>query len=375
MIATYQKHEQAVERVGGAAGLALLVYVSGLLTLYPTEWRLVVPIAIFIVGCASLPSAYLLTVAAIGYPLATLSIYFAALFLAVAIIPMWYALHNIWAVLFIAAAPFLGGVGLGLVAPLAAGLLMSRREGLIVGGGSYFSLWLVGALTYPPDTSHAAGPLDALQGRFGGANSFETIGGVLGPLNPNSTVLLDNLLHTAIWAAAGYAVAVAADFGAERAERRARLRLFDNHDSGFIVAQIAWHALLPLALGGAILTLGLSLIPALLSRPLNNVGADLLNYGSAVLLGGLLALTLWLALWRLRQPFSAPTPNPSRREGKDDITHPVARVTQAEHPALPGATRTSVASATLAPRVAAPVEPPARIRPDEGERVIMIEID
>ncbi len=375
MIATYQKHEQVVERVGGAAGLALLVYVSGLLALYPAEWRLVVPVAIFIVGCASLPSAYLLTVAAIGYPLATLSIYFAALFLAVAILPMWYALHNIWAVLLIAAAPLLGGLGLGFVAPLAAGLLMSRREGLIVGGGSYFSLWLLGALTYPPDTSHAAGPLDALQGRFGGANSFETIGRVLGPLNPNSTILLDNILHMAIWAAAGYAVAVVSDFGAEQAERRASLHLFDNRERGFIGAQIAWHALLPLVAGGAILIFGLSLIPALLSRPLNNVGADLLNYGSAVLLGGLLALTLWLALWCLRQPFSAASSNPSRREGSDNSPTPAGRVTQAERPTLPGATRATIASATPAPRVAALAEPPARPRTDDGERVIMIEID
>jgi hypothetical protein len=260
---------------------------------------------------------------------------------------------------------------------------MSRREGLIVGGGSYFSLWLVGALTYPPDTSHAAGPIVALQGRFGGANSFETIGGVLGPLNPNSTILLDNILHTAIWAAAGYLVAVVADYGAQRAEHNASLRLFDNRDGRFIVAQIAWHALLPLAVGGAILTFGLSLLPALLSRPLDNIEVNLLNYGSAALLGTLLALTLWLTLWQLRQPVSPPTPSPSRWEGsaaspslrEGSAAIPAASMAPAERPLLPGATRATVAGVTPVRSVADNAVPPTQLRPDAGERVIMIEID
>ncbi len=365
MIAAYQKHEQVVERVGGAAGLALLVYLSGLLELYPPEWRLVVPIGIFLVGSFALPAAYILSVIAIAYPLASLSIYLAALFLALAIIPMAYALNNIWAVLFICAAPFLNTFGLAFVAPLAAGLLMSRREGLLVGGGSYLSLWMIGAYTYPPDTAHLHGPIDALQGRFGGAGSFETIGKILNPLAPNSSALLNNILHLAIWAAAGYLCAIATDYGAQRAEQVASLNLGnDERDWRYALGQLGWHALFPLAAGGAILVLGLSLMPALLNQPLANLRADLLNYGTSVLLGGLVALTLWLLLWYLRQPLPIA---PQR----------MATMTAAPRPAptLPPVSKptTSTIAATMP---ATPSPPPAPLpRPEASERVIMIEID
>lgn len=379
----YQKYEQAIERIFSALGLALLVYISGLMPLYPAEWRLVVPVAVFIIGCAGVPVAYLLAVTAIAYPLATISIYLAALFLAVAIIPMWYAVHNLWAVLLIAASPLLGGLGLGFVAPLAGGLLMSRREGVISGGGSYLALWMMAALAFPPDTAHMGGPLDALQGRYGGANSFETVGRTFAAFAPQSTTLLNNLLHLAIWAAAGYLCAVAADWGAQRAEQVAGLRLAEKRDLGFALSQIAWHALLPLAVGGLVLTAGLSLVPALLGRPLDNIDANLLNYGAAALLAAAVTLAVWSVLAYLRQPVAL-TPNPAPDSGRGEryttadngrgeiVAQAAEGKAKVERPAIiPSGAVVTVAAATPA----RPVPERSTRRPDEGERVIMIEID
>lgn len=200
-----RRHLSSVERVLVAAGLAILLY--QLLTFfpaYPSPWEVVLTTMIFVVMLWSPPVAYFLAVFAAVYPLYTVSLYLAVLFLVVALLGQRVFIHNLGATLLVLLAPWLAQFQLAWLAPLLGGLWWGKSGGAWVGALS--ALWsqvLFGMTGLPPDLLAALGTApvtSTLVTRFGPANSLETLQLLVGPLAPTPTLLLYHLLQITLWA-------------------------------------------------------------------------------------------------------------------------------------------------------------------------------
>ncbi len=368
----YQKHELVIGRLASAGALAGLVYLSGLLVLYPAEWQLVVPLAVFVAGTLATPWGYAFAVASLAYPLLMVSPYLCALFLAVTVIPLGWVVRHIWVAILVAASPLLIGYGLGFLAPLLCGLIISKRAGLVAGLGARVWLTLLASFSYGPGANTPQG-VDALRTRFANAGSFGTVANIIAPFFPGSVGLLANILQLVAWAAAGYLVGLLADWGAQRAEARAQFSFSQPQkgDTLFAVEQIGWRAILPLLVGVAILVLGLSYLPALLNQPLTGVQTDLAAYGLAAASSALVALGCWLLLWYLRQPVAV-----LGLRGADFGISRTGSIAKPKQPATAAPPPVRVAPPTTQlDRPASQPQKQALKAQSSDERVIMIEID
>lgn len=205
-----------LERLLVAAGLSGLLY--GLmisLPVYPTNWDLVILAAVFVVALWWPGAAYLIAVAAAAYPLYTLSLYIAVLFLAIALLGQRVFIHNLGAMVLVLAAPWLARYNLAWAVPLLGGLWWGAAGGAWMGGLS--ALWgqvAAGMAGLNPDWLVLIGTSPTIAGvaqRFGEANSLDTLRLILEPLAPNTTLLLYHLLQVVAWAAVGGLVGALAD--------------------------------------------------------------------------------------------------------------------------------------------------------------------
>ncbi len=197
-----------LERLLVAAGLSGLVYgLMSALPVYPTNWDLVILAAIFVVALWSPAAAYFIAVAAAAYPLYTLSLYVAVLFLAIALLGQRIFIHNLGGLVLVLAAPWLAQYHLAWAVPLLGGLWWGMAGGAWMGGLA--ALWgqaVAGMAGLDPDWLALLGTSPTMAGvaqRFGEANSLETLKLLLEPLAPNATLLLYHLLQVIAWATVG----------------------------------------------------------------------------------------------------------------------------------------------------------------------------
>ena len=147
---------------------------------------------------------YFLAVIAALYPLYTLSLYLAVLFLAVALLGQRVFIHNMGATLLVLFAPWLAQFHLEWLVPLLGGLWWGKTGGAWI--GALAALWgqlLFGMAGAAPDLLAAVGTapsIPSLIEQFSPAGSLETLLLLVTPLAPNPTLLLYHLLQVVLWA-------------------------------------------------------------------------------------------------------------------------------------------------------------------------------
>lgn len=200
-----RRHLSKVERGLVAAGMAGLLYLLMLkLPAYPLPWEMVIATAVFVVMLWSPAVAFFLAVTAALYPLYTLSLYIAVLFLAIALLGQRIFIYNLGATLLVLATPWLAQIHMAWVVPLMGGLILGKNSGAWMGGlAALWGLTLAGMTGREPDwllmTGHPLA-IGRLLERFAQANSLDTLKLILLPLAPDATLLLYHLLQVVMWA-------------------------------------------------------------------------------------------------------------------------------------------------------------------------------
>lgn len=199
------------ERLLTTLGVTALLY--GLLLAlpaYPLYWDGAILVATFLLMLWSPVAGYFFAVVVALYPIYTISIYLAVLFLAIAIIGQHIFIQDLGATLLTLATPLLGAIYLPWVVPLLGGLWWGPTGGLVMGAfGALWGLLVAGWVGLTPDWMSLWGILPAIEylpQRFANANSLETLLRLVMPLAPSATGLLYTLLQAAAWGLVGWAV-------------------------------------------------------------------------------------------------------------------------------------------------------------------------
>lgn len=282
------------ERGLTALGLAGLVYLLiTRLPVFPPFWDGVIVAAVFLTALASPFTGYSLAVMAAFYPISTVSIYLAVIFLAIAILAMRPLTQNLGATVLVLSAPLLGGYSLGWVIPLLGGLWWGAAGGSWIGSlAAFWGMIAAGMAGLNPDWLAYSGPMPpmtAVLNRFAGANSLETLRLLITPLAPDTTALLYNLLQIALWGV----VATAAG---------------NLNDRPSVQNRRPWGGALIAILGGFILFGAHGLLARWLGQP----AAETLNVG----LGWMAAATsgvIAAALEMLQDFLEHPLPRPRKK--------------------------------------------------------------
>lgn len=203
-----RRHLSFVERGFVAAGMSMALYtLMTTLPAYPSPWEVVVATTVFLVMLWSPPVAYFVAVVAALYPLYTLSLYLAVLFLAIALLGQRVFIHNLGATLLVLMAPWLAQYHLEWLVVLLGGLWWGKSGGAWIGGmAALWGVTLFGMSGQHPNwldmMGYAPNP-PGLFAQFKGAGSLETLKLILTPLAPNPTLLLYHLLQVVLWAMVG----------------------------------------------------------------------------------------------------------------------------------------------------------------------------
>jgi hypothetical protein len=211
-----RRYLSLLERLLVAAGLSGLLYgLMSSLPVYPPNWDIVILVTVFVVALWWPGVAYFIAVVAAAYPLYTLSLYVAVLFLAVALLGQRVFIHNLGATVLVLATPWLARYNIAWIVPILGGLWWGASGGAWMGGLA--ALWgqlAAGMSGLTPDWLRLIGTSPTVAGvadRFGQANSLDTLKLIVEPLAPNSTLLLYHLLQVIAWAAVGGLVGLLAD--------------------------------------------------------------------------------------------------------------------------------------------------------------------
>jgi hypothetical protein len=205
----YQRYQYFWDRAMPAAGLALLLWASAEATgAFPSEWRIFLAVVLFLLGLARPGMAYVAFTLLIAYPLYRISIYVAAILLAVLILTSHWAIRNLGAAVLVLITPALLPWHLAATVPLLAGLWWGESTGAVAGGLA--ALWLkllAGMAGQPLDLVRLSGSLPSgtrLVEQFSGLNSLQTLAGLFNPFADTSQALLLHLLQILAWGLAGY---------------------------------------------------------------------------------------------------------------------------------------------------------------------------
>lgn len=207
----YQRYRPLFDRLVPALGLALLFLLTAQVTgAFAREWLLSIAGGVLVAGLLTPVAGYVLFALALAYPLYSISIYVAALALAVLILLGFFLARHLTAVVLVLAVPLLVSYRIAPVVPLVAGLWWAEWGGVLVGLGS--ALWLktfAGMCGATLDLTQLGGqPLAVHQliARFRAANSLQTLLWIAKPFAPDSQTLLLHVLEVLGWGLAGYGV-------------------------------------------------------------------------------------------------------------------------------------------------------------------------
>jgi len=204
----YRRYQGLLESSVTAVGLAALVSLTlWNIAVYPANWVLVIGIAIAVLGVRWPFVAYIVAATSLVYPVYTVNLYLAVIFVAVAVLGHRVFVHYMGATLLILATPFLAKYHLHWLAPILGGLWWGGVKGAWIGGLA--ALWgkLVGGMAgLSIDWLILAGQTpgaDAMMLHFQDANSLETLLLLVEPFAATSSIILYNLLQVIGWAVAG----------------------------------------------------------------------------------------------------------------------------------------------------------------------------
>ena len=204
----YRRYQALLESALTSIGFAVVVTVSVNSTaVFPYNWVVVTGVAIAILGIRWSLLAFIIAVAAMTYPLFTINLYLAVLFLAISALGHRLFVHYLGATTLVLATPLLAQYHLHWLVPILGGLWWGGAVGAWIGGLA--ALWgkMVAGMAgmdidwlvlagHVPDTADVAA-------RFDGANSLNTLLLIVEPFAATSTVILYNLLQIIGWAVAG----------------------------------------------------------------------------------------------------------------------------------------------------------------------------
>jgi len=204
----YRRYQALLESSLTALGLAALVCLTLLnMDVYPQNWVLVMGVAIAALGIRWPMVAYVISVGTLVYPLYTVNLYLAVIFVAVSVLGYRLFVHYLGATILVLSTPLLADYHLHWLVPILGGLWWGGMAGAWVGGLA--AIWgkIIGGmaglnldwLVLAGQTPHAQ---DILL-RYQEANSLETLLLLIEPFAGASTIMLYNLLQVVGWATAG----------------------------------------------------------------------------------------------------------------------------------------------------------------------------
>ncbi len=204
----YRRYQAFLESSMTAVGLAALTILTLLnISAYPANWVLVIGIAIAVVGVRWPLAAYFLAASSLVYPLYTINLYLAVIFVAASILGYRVFVHYLGATLLVLATPFLAKYHLHWLVPILGGLWWGGGRGAWIGGLA--AVWgkLIGGMAgLNIDWLILAGQApnaETIMLNYQDANSLETLLLLVEPFAASSSIILYNLLQVVGWAAAG----------------------------------------------------------------------------------------------------------------------------------------------------------------------------
>ncbi len=199
-----RRHLSAIETAITALILAGLVYTFLVgVAAYPSPWELVLCAMILLAMLNSPTLAYFLTVAVLIYPIYTLSVYLAVLFVAVALLGQRLFINHWGAVLLTLALPVLAQLQIVWLIPLLAGLWWGKSGGWMAAFAALWGQILYGMMGLSPDWLRIvlveSPPYGQIAARFASASSLDTLKLLIAPLSPDPTFLLYLLMQIALF--------------------------------------------------------------------------------------------------------------------------------------------------------------------------------
>ena len=204
----YRRYQGFLERSLTVTALATLVtLILYNLPVYPENWVLVIGVAIALLGIRWPLLGYLLSVAALIYPLYTINLYLAVLFVAISALGQRLFVHYLGATVVVLATPLLAQYHLHWLIPILGGLWWGSTRGAWVGGlAAAWGKFIGGMTGLEIDWLILAGKsfdLQTMTLRFQETNSLETLILLIEPFAATATIILYNLLQIVGWAVAG----------------------------------------------------------------------------------------------------------------------------------------------------------------------------
>lgn len=203
----YRRYQAPLERLTTSAALAALVMLALYgLPAYPRNWVVVIGAAVAVLGIRWPLAAYIAAVTVMVYPIYTINLYLAVLFVAISALGQRVFVHYMGATVMILATPFLAQYHLHWLTPILAGLWWGGFSGAWIGAAA--ALWgkiLGGMAGLNIDWLILAGQVpdpNAMIARFHAANSLSTLLLLVEPFAATSSELLYHLLQIIGWAAA-----------------------------------------------------------------------------------------------------------------------------------------------------------------------------
>ncbi len=200
----YKRHQASVESVIIATGLTFLLAVFLIsLDVYPPNWTPVLIALVWLLALRWSWSAYMVATLAVLYPLYTISIYIAILFIAVTTLAHRPLSYYLGASVLILAVPLLGAYHLHWAVPILMGLWWGSTNGIWMGAAA--AVWGQLATSMAGmngDLLLIAGQTPEIAGfiqRFSNLGALETLSKVIAPFTQNATVLLYHLLQVTLW--------------------------------------------------------------------------------------------------------------------------------------------------------------------------------
>lgn len=203
----YRRYQTLLESTVAAVALAALVVLALLnLSVYPTNWVLVIGVGITVLGIRWPLIAFIIAVVVMVYPIYTINLYLAVLFLGISALTQRPFVHYLGAAVLILGTPILAKYHVHWLVPILAGLwwggttgawiaVLAATWGKILGGMAGMDIdWLTMA-GHAPEAR-------AIVTRFQSANSLQTLLLLVEPFAATSGIILYNLLQVIGWAVA-----------------------------------------------------------------------------------------------------------------------------------------------------------------------------
>lgn len=203
----YRRYQALLESTLTAISLATIVVLAlNNLAVYPYNWVLVMGVAIALLGIRWPLVAYLISVAVMLYPLYTVNLYLAVLFLAISVLGQRLFVHYLGATVLVLATPLLAQYHLHWLVPILGGLWWGSTGAWIGGLAALWGKMLGGMAGLNLDWLVLAGQTPevlAIAARFEDKNSLDTLLLLIEPFAATSSIILYNLLQVIGWATAG----------------------------------------------------------------------------------------------------------------------------------------------------------------------------